>query len=246
MKKWIWEKSWHGISFQDLDIQITRFKRPTSRFYDQFYKALFQKYVCFDELPSSWRKQKADTARYIAEIITQNAKVLSIGAGIGFVEKEICKVREDIEIDCFDFSSVAGLWLTGVSQIKQIDSLNGHKPFDFILCAQLMYASSDREIGNLCKSIKKVLHSDGVILTIDTSLNNVENGEKEVFGGMLLKQIKCLMSALLVCVSSKRPSQFWGWQRDNHSLIRIFEENALIVEKSFAATGQSFLIFRHR
>lgn len=246
MKKWIWENSWQGISFQDLDVQITRFERPTSYFYEEFYKALFQRYACFDELPSSWRNHKADTARYIADVITRDADVLSIGAGLGFVEKEIRKVREDIEIDCLDFSSSAGLWLTGISHINRVDTLNVAKSFDFILCGQLMYALSDKEIGNLCKSIKKALHREGLVLTVDTSLNALENGEVEDFGGILLKQVKCLIRALLLFASPRNPSQFWGWQRDNHSVVSIFEKNDLVVDKSFAAAKQSFLIFRHR
>lgn len=246
MKQWLWQSSWQGVSFQDLDIQLTRFKRPASCFYEEFYKALFQKYASFDELPSSWKKHKADTARHVVKAITRDANVLSIGAGLGFVEKEICKIRKDIKIDCLDFSITAGSWLTGISQLRRVDTLNDHKSFDFILCSQLMYALSDKEIGNLCKSIKKVLHSDGLILTIDTSLNAAENGEKDVFGDIILKLVKCLVRALLVIVSPKNQSQFWGWQRDDQSLVRIFEKNALVVERSFSAAEQSFLIFRHR
>lgn len=78
-----------------------------------------------------------------------------------------------------------------------------------------MFALSDREIGNLYKSIKKVLHNNGQILTVVTLLNAAEPGEKDVFGGKLLSQVKCLVRALLVIVSPNNHSQFWGWQRDD-------------------------------
>jgi len=37
--------------------------------------------------------------------------------------------------------------------------------------------------------------------------------------------------------------QFWGWQRDNNELIRIFERNGFRVVRDFSSVRQSFLIF---
>ncbi len=98
MKKWLWKRSWQGISFQDLDIQVTRFKRPASCFYEEFYKALLQKYASFDELPSSWKKHKVDTARYVAKTIARDANVLSIGAALGFVENSFAATGQSFFI----------------------------------------------------------------------------------------------------------------------------------------------------
>lgn len=139
------------------------------------------------------------------------SEFLSIGTGIGFIEKQICNLREDVTIDCFDFSSIAGNWLADVKRTKRLKSLDPQKTYRFIYCVQLMYALSDREIKDLSQVISQSLDKDGMFLTVDTSLNSIENGDLVCVKNAMFKVIKSLLRACFVFSFSRHKSQFWGW-----------------------------------
>ena len=105
-----WESEWQGIKFTEIGVKLSLIKKASSEFYDAFYENLFEKYKSFSDLPISWRTNKLSVATELRDWLPINGSVLSYGCGLGFIEHEILKVRDDINLQCFDISDVPGKW----------------------------------------------------------------------------------------------------------------------------------------
>ena len=244
MRRLIWESSWQGIQFHELGVKLNCFGRPSAEFYSRFYNAIFSKYDSFEALPPPWKKIKSKTALEISKLINDEATVLSIGSGLGYLDKEIIKYRPELKINTYDFADNASNWSRTVSGINPVPSLDIGIKYQFIFCSQLFYALSNKELENLSRVIKTLLSEGGVFLTVDTSLNPDENGKKEKRNNSIKAMLKNLIRPLFFSVFARNYFQFWGWQRDNSEILKIFDKNGFIVEKAFPAVGQSFLLFR--
>ena len=179
MKKMMWNFSWQEIKFTELGVKLNFFRRASSEFYSKFYNELFRRYETYDSLPSVWRQIKSNTANEISKLIESETSVLSVGCGTGYVEKEIVGKLPKLSIDAFDFADTANKWIQNVERVNSIQSLEENKKYNFIYCTQLLYALNDKEIFEFSSMIKERLSNGGIFLTVDTSLNPLENEVKK-------------------------------------------------------------------
>jgi hypothetical protein len=248
-----WQSEWQNIQFSTLNVPLTIFKRPSLIFYDAFYKEMFVKYKNFEELPFQWKKNKGDTAKAINDIVRGVSSVLSIGCGLGFVEKSLIEIDPTLKIDAFDFSDIAKKWLKDIKGINCLTKLESANKYEFIYCTQLLYALSDKKIKELAGFVLQHLGEDGKFLTVDTSLNPSENSSKPIdTRRKLMGLIKNYLSPFYYLLFKRGFAQFFGWQRDNYEIIKLFESNGLKLNKKLSrelqepelgSVGQSFLIF---
>ena len=81
-------------------------------------------------------------------------------------------------------------------------------------------------------------------MTVDQSVNPIENG---IEVSSEIKSIKFhlinIVRPFYLFLKGRKILQFWGWQRDNNEVIRIFERNGFRVVRDFPSVRQSFLIF---
>ncbi len=252
MKRMMWDVGWQEIQFVELGIKLNFFRRASSEFYSKFYGELFRRYENYDSLPSVWRQNKSNTAYEISKLIENETLVLSVGCGLGYVEKEIVGKVPKLKIDAYDFAETANKWLREVEGVNSIQSLEDSKKYNFIYCTQLFYALSDKEIFEFSSMVKERLSKDGVFLTVNTSLHSKENGiEVLSFDNSIKSKVKKMMRPLYVFLFPlyyfllrRKSAQFWGWQRDNEELVNIFRMNGFDVIKVFSSVGQSFIIFK--
>ena len=176
MKRMFWQREWLGIYFSDLDITLNFFKGVSSDFYSKFYSELFCRYNSYEDLPSFWCQEKKRTANEIAKIISEESLVLSCGCGLGFVEKEIVSQLNKLSIDAYDFSETSSKWLRDVDRVNIMQSLEKNKKYNFIYSTQLFYALSNDEIFEFSTMLKEKLFRGGKFLTVDQSVNPIENG----------------------------------------------------------------------
>ena len=219
-----WEYEWQGLKFAEIGIKPSLFKQASRDFYDAFYYTLFDKYKSFAELPVSWQLNKLAVATEIKNWLPRGSSVLSYGCGLGFVEHEVLKVRNDIKLRCFDISDIPGKWFKSQnSKIHFSDALEKNEQFDIIMCIQLTY-SLDREVFvKIFKSLQSKLTENGKILCVDHSIINEENGiicssviEKFIW------QIKPLFRPIYNYIFRRNKAQFWGWLRDNEMRDFLF------------------------
>lgn len=253
MKNPIWEREWLQIKFKTLKVPLTIFKRPTSKLYNAFYNKIFIKYENFDALPFKWRQQKAAEAKSINSIINSDncaSSVLSLGCGLGFVEKSLIEINPTIKLDTFDFSDIAKKWLIEIEGINCLTKLNSANKYKFIYCTQLLYSFSDKEIKDLASLIFRYLEKNGKFLTVDTSLNPIENSSKSIktisiinLTKKYLRPFKRILDLFKYILIGRGTFQFWGWQRDNSEIIKLLESNGLSLIKKNSSVGRSFLTF---
>lgn len=242
MKRLMWQYDWQNIKFASLNYPLNFFKRPSSDFYSKFYSELFRKYESYDSLPSEWLSLKNQTAIEINKLLSEDLHILSVGSGIGFVEKTLVSLSPKISIDSYDFSDSASGWLKEVNGVNLLNVLDKNLKYDFIFCTQLLYALSDKEILEFGDFVKSKLKTNGRFLTVDTSLIKTENG---VVGNKksLFSLFKSLLRPIYYLLFKGKKPQFWGWQRDNAHLEKIFCKSDLVLSERFTAASQSFLIF---
>jgi len=243
MKK-LWQEEWLGINFSQLPVKLSFFKKPSLVFYSTFYHTLFSKYNSYADLPSIWCQQKSNTANEIAKIISEESLVLSCGCGIGFIEKELTSQLSNLSIDAFDFSE-SDKWLRDVDRVNTMQSIEKNKKYNFIYSTQLFFALSNDEIFEFSSIVKERLSRGGLFLTVDSSLNTIENGiEVSIESKSIKFQLKNIVFPFWYWFLMRRKiSQFWGWERDNNELSRIFKSNGFRLVRNFSSCEQSFLIF---
>ena len=238
------QEEWLGINFSQLGLKLSFFKRPSSVFYSTFYNTLFSKYNSYEDLPSIWCQEKSNIANEIAKIISEESLVLSYGCGIGFIEKELVSQISNLSIDAFDFSE-SYKWLRDVDRVNTIQSIEKNKKYNFIYSTQVLFAMSNDEIFEFSSIVKERLSRGGLFLTIDRSLNTIENG---IEASNKIKSIKFQLKNIVFpfwywYLMRRKTGQFWGWERDNDELSRIFKSNGFRVVRNFSSCEQSFLIF---
>lgn len=260
MKKLFYQSEWQDIKFININTSKSVFHFPSSDFYSAFYSELFKRYDSFNELPTKWKNAKKEIAGEIVKLLKFNKDALSIGCGLGFIEKEIVNSLPELHIDAYDYASNANKWLLDIKRVKSLNSLNRNYKYKFIYCTELLYALRESEISELAKFIKKHLDIGGVFLTVDTSLNPNENTEKPTKVGPSLNQQKKSNRSMLnvfnlvkimknffrpyyYLIFKKNKYQLWGWKRDNYEIKSIFHKNGFSTIDTYSAVDQSFIMF---
>lgn len=243
----MWESNWKEIKFTELGIKLTFFTRASQDFYTTFYKMLFEKYTYYDDLPINTQNKKEALAKSIAEEIKSEKIVLSLGCGEGFVETKITDILPHLEIHTFDFADSAGAWINNNSRIKILNN-DDKKKYNLIYCSQLLYAISDKEMSEFLRFVKNHLQKDGIFLTVDYSLLPSENGK--VQPPLILYKSKAMLLNLIrplyYLIFKRGEMVFWGWQRDNKELNKLFLKNEFVLVKNYARIGQSFSLYTQR
>ena len=240
MRKPIWESEWHGLKFSDVGVSTSIFSRAGRDFYDGLYDELFARYDSLESLPDDWRKQKLEVAAEIRKLYADSSSILSIGCGLGFIEKVLCNDLAILNFDVFDSSQLALRWIKDEIKVKTLSDLKGHSRYDFVFCVQLCYALTDQELLAFAKVVRSKLNEGGLFLTVDSSSIPAENGLSSRPDSLS----KIFIRLARDIAAPGRNSQFWGWLRDNEGLAKNFTSSGLVLESRFFAVGQTFQLFR--
>lgn len=243
MKIKFYENCWHNIKFSDLDTDLSLFKMPKKNFYNELYKKFFIKYKSFKELNKKYLRTKENTAIKISKIIGRNFTCLSIGCGIGIVENVLSKKTSN-KIHAIDFANTYK-FIRSNKRIKILKNLKNKKKYDLIYVCQLLYSLDDKQIYNLSNSIKKKLKKNGIFLTIDTSIENIYKNYNQLsfFKNFYLK-FKRTISPYYFLLFKKNIFQFYGYQRTNDEIIKIFEKNGFKISGVNIHDNQTYLLFK--
>lgn len=244
MKQLFWQNEWLNIKFKSLGVKLSCIRQPSSNFYSAFYAEVFRIYNSFSDLPMDWLEEKKETALGVSKIIGDIDRVLSIGCGLGAIEKFLVEANSSLEIDAFDFASTARKWVSDIDGIQPLESLEDSIQYRLIYSTQLLYAMSDNELVAFAKFISKHLKDNGRFLTVDTSLVPSENGVDITIKKFDSFKRFISLASVIYHLFSGKGVQLWGWNRDNIELISIFEKNGFSCTQKFSFAKQSFLVFK--
>lgn len=232
-----YETDWQGIKFTSF-AKVSSSKLADEKFYDSFYKELFKKYSGYNELDESWRHSKDEVADWLSGIIQDEAKVLSVGCGLGYIEQKLWRCNMDrISVHVQDYATESLKWLREVLPSKNIhipesgnmDDLD--QTYDVIYLSAVDYALNDVELLKLLKSLKSRLNKNGCLILISASFQHNK---------LILKikyNVKNMIAVFLESLGKNSRGQFWGWKRTKNEyceLMRDLEFDA--IEDGFLVT----------
>ena len=165
-----YQTEWHDIKFNTF-WKNSRIDLADELFYEKFYINFFKKYKSYDDLDKEWIKRKKNIANWLLNVINEDSKVISVGSGIGIIEKFIIENNtKRIDLHLNDLSSVAHKWIKGIISKEKIHIGNTiPKNFDFIIITSLDYCFSNNSLKVFLSKLKKCLNKNGKIIIISAS-----------------------------------------------------------------------------
>lgn len=240
-----YQESWQGIPFTTFS-PISFFHLAEPKFYAVFYEELFRRYKDWDSLPAAWRANKRKDALWLLERLRQiiaarpagearPPRVLSIGSGVGYMEKELLDAMPELELHVNEPSTVGLRWLR--RYIPGDRMYIGLPPaclppdvrYDMIYLSTVDYGIPTRELRRLLRELRAQLEPDGEVLLLSASLL-----EEDSFIGSFVNAIKILIRGVLHFLGVRR-QQFWGWRRTRD------EYRALLKEAGFTGLCDGWL-----
>lgn len=228
-----YQESWQGIPFTSF-AHISFFHLAEPRFYASFYEELFRRYKSWDDLPQTWRKNKTRDAEWLAEQINTVAaareqkdmpiRVLSIGSGVGFMEKALLEQIPDLELHINEPSTVGMKWIRNLVPANRIYigmpdvCLPSDLQFDLIYLSAVDYGIPSGKLLRLLEMLRSMLVRGGEIICISASLL-----EEDSFIGSLVNVQKIIIRAFLHYLGIRR-QQFWGWRRTRKEYQNLFSQ----------------------
>lgn len=218
-----YQTDWQGILFSSF-AKTSRKELAGASFYDAFYRTLFQRYSGFDALDAGWRRSKDQVADWLAESLADGARVLSVGCGLGYMERRLwCEHGTRIELHVQDFASEALRWLREVMPADRIHDAaqagaaesGDASRYDLIYLSAVDYALPDSALVEMLAELRTQLRAGGTIVMISASF--LDETTWQTLGASLRQGAKRLLEAL----GLYRRGQFWGWKRAKREYHRI-------------------------
>ena len=212
----MYQGEWLGIQFSDFaNLSETQLAGP--EFYNAFYRELFRRYGDYEELDATWRRNKRELADWIAGNLRPGARVLSIGCGLGYMER--CLHRDhgnEIELYVSDYASDALKWLSQELPKERIlqDAKGGvasEHYYDLIYFSSFDYAVPTEGMVEILKEQLPLLVPSGTCLMISASYfeEDLPVAEKmRILGKEVIKH-----SLRYFGLFRRDRGQFWGWKR---------------------------------
>jgi hypothetical protein len=222
-----YQESWQGIPFTAFS-HISFFHLAEPRFYAVFYEELFRRYKDWDDLPPGWRANKGKDSRWLAERLrTRKGKAgplraLSIGSGVGYMEKVLLDEMPELELHVNEPSTVGMKWLRRHIPAERIyiglppACLPPDVHYDMIYLSAVDYGIRTDEMEHLLGQLRTQLAPGGEIVCLSASLL-----EEDSFIGSLVNTLKIILRCVLHCLGIRR-QQFWGWRRTREEYHRLF------------------------
>lgn len=228
-----YQESWQGIPFTAFS-NISFFRLAEPRFYGAFYEELFRRYKNWDSLPEAWRKSKDRDAEWLAtqlkEILAARPdrdgppRALSIGSGVGYMEKRLLDLMPELELHVNEPSTVGLKWLRGHIPTERIyiglpaACVPPDLSFDLVYLSAVDYGIPDRELIRALETFRGQLNPGGELICISASLL-----QEDSFVGGLVNVLKNVIRGFLH-YSGVRRQQFWGWRRTQPEYRRLFAQ----------------------
>ena len=230
-----YQESWQGIPFTAFT-HLSFFRLAEPKFYATFYEELFRRHDSWDSLPEEWRVNKEKDARWVAEQIVAQRKhwdaeggdapsrVLSIGSGVGFMEKTLLDVLPGLELHVNEPSTVGMKWLRQCVPTERIyiglppACLPSDVQYNVIYLSAVDYGIPSREFEHMLRELRAQLAPGGRLLCLSASLL-----EEDSFVGKLVNGVKIGIRAVLHYMGVRR-QQFWGWRRTREEYQQLFQK----------------------
>lgn len=226
-----YQESWQGIPFTTF-AHTHFFHLADAKFYSIFYEELFRRYQSWEDLPEVWRRNKTADSMWIASRLRamqeqcdhdRPLRVLSIGSGVGFMERMLLKeMGPAIELYVNEPSTVCMKWLRRLIPADRIfigqppDCLSPDIYYDMIYLSAVDYGIPQAQLAHTLANLRYQLLPSGEILCLSASLLE-EESPVAAFVNFCKNCIRGILHYIGI-----RKQQFWGWRRTRSEYQQLF------------------------
>ena len=224
-----YQTEWQGIPFASF-ARTSCVNLPDAAFYAAFYEAFFRKRRSFSEMSASWTAQKDAWAAKILSCLPASGtpQVLSVGCGLGYVEKALLEKRADIRLHCTEIAETPLRWLRpllpeGRCHIGYVpDCLPPALTFDLIYCGSIEYAMPDDIWLRLLQALRARLTAGGELVILSASIRRDAPMSPLGYVRRCRQLLQILRSFL-----GLEAAQFWGWMRTVEEITALCRKAGL-------------------
>lgn len=234
-----WQNTWQGVEFKAVG-SLSLFKVATSHFYASFYKILSGQVTSYESLDPKWLRSKTALADFIKTALTLAGpttprRILSIGAGLAYVESRL--ISEQLEVDIFEFDDASFFLAKGVFKPTNIicgspDVLRSKgNTWDAIVVNAVDYVFRDGEFIDFLQQIRRLSPNAPIFISSASY-----DGEHRSFLSSTLLTLKALCSILIA--GRYDEFQLWGYLRtraDYRRIVKLVPE--IVYEDGFTEEG---------
>lgn len=188
-----YQKSWHGIDFDEIKTSSVN-EIADIYFYDCFYEEFFKKFLSYDDIPKSYVEQKSTVVDFLSNKISNSKEVLSIGCGVGIVEKLLIdRLTDQTKITGVEPSNSALKWLKSEDRINVLhgyfpDALEKSKPiFDFGYARAIEYIFDQEQYVAFLRAVLDYGFKEFTVLSVSPDRTSFEFVTKELIKDILAK-----------------------------------------------------------
>jgi SAM-dependent methyltransferase len=219
-----YQNEWLGLKLVDVS-KTSLFRRAGIRFYDSFYQNFFAKYNYYDDLPKQYVEKKLQVAKHLLPFLRNKSRILSIGCGIGLVEKNLADLLKqenffknelDQKMVALEPSKKSMRWMDS-DLIKPVKgffpaAIDGYEDFDFAYAILLDYSLDDFEYLSLLKNIVNYGITEVYFaVSVGSSLS-------------FYQKLKEIVLIFLSVIKLKNYGQFWGYLRTLNEHLFLFKK----------------------
>lgn len=223
-----YQDSWQGIPFASF-ARVSYFRLPDPAFYEAFYDALFRRYGSPEGLPEAWRGNKRMDAMLLAERLRRRdgkdgMRVLSVGCGLGFMEKVLLEEVPGLELHVNETGAASLRWIRGFLPDGRVHvglapgCLPAGVDFDMIYLSTMDYGIRTGDMTRLLQGLRDRLAPGGELVCLSASWL-----EADTLPGRVASFVKDVLRGCLHCLGLHR-RQFWGWRRTAEEYRRLFRD----------------------
>lgn len=222
----IFQSQWHGIKFNSFS-KLSEKKLAGSIFYGKFYEIFHKKFKSYNDLDRLWIKEKIDCIEILkrSKKFHKNAEILSIGCGIGVIEKELITQYNFSNIEVTELTIDPLKWLSEYLSDDKIhigffpDCIPKKKIYDLIYLSGIEYVFNDEDLFKFLVSVNKYLKSSGECILLSAS--HIKSG--------LFYNIRRVLSRLKNSILYANKRQFWGYARNSNELSKIITKSGFSI-----------------
>jgi len=210
-----YQTSWHGIEFGEF-CEMDSKKVAGDDFYNSFYRQFFNRYSKFEDIPSEYIQSKLPAVRFLEEKLQGKRNVISIGCGIGLIEKLLLeRKKSNSEISIVEPSTMALEW---IKHNPKLNIYNGYFPealeqatnFDFGYSRAVEYIFDQQEYISFLRSIVNAGIVEFSVISVCIDRRDLASLTKE------------FAKSILSSVGFYNRGQLWGFLRTEKDHLDAF------------------------
>lgn len=151
-------------------------------------------------------------------------RVLCIGSGVGFMEKEVLRLLPEIELHINEPSTAGMRWLRALIPAERIyigfspACLPAEVHYNLVYLSAVDYGMQQADLELLLRELRVLLVPNGELICLSASLL-----QEDSLAGRLVNGIKTLIRGILH-FSGLRHQQFWGWSRTQQEYLDLLKK----------------------